>query len=244
MITGSRTHRCAARTDTHDKVHCYACTGLGQEIERPACGVPLGETMDPYTLFYACKSPRLSSMCFSKTHLWLALAAPCTCPALLLRRRRTTAFRPVRELWRLQRPQAGFRRRCAPTVAGPRCRFLLLGAWRHGCFPPLPTMLTRIRGRSCPPQKSSEKKECLRKENHRAKTTWQERRGARKGWWCRDQAEAGSGKIGGACTTSAQVGVAFTGGSPPAWCSGHAAAARARACSFATVPGESDGADM
>ena len=48
------------------------------------------------------------------------------------------------------------------------------------------------------------------------------RRGARKGWWCRDQAEAGSGKIGGACTTSAQVGVAFTGGSPPAWCSGHA----------------------
>ena len=222
MITGSRTHRCATRTDTHDKVHCCACTGLGQEIERPACGVPLGETMDPYTLFYACKSPRLSSMCFSKTHLWLALAAPCTCPALLLRRRRTTAFRPVRELWRLQRPQAGFRRRCAPTVAGPRCRFLLLGAWRHGCFPPLPTMLTRIRGRSCPPQKSSEKKECLRKENHRAKTTWQGRRGARKGWWCRDQAEAGSGKIGGACTTSAQVGAGFTGGPPPAWCSGHA----------------------
>ena len=217
MITGSRTHRCATRTDTHDKVHCCACTGLGQEIERPACGVPLGETMDPYTLFYACKSPRLSSMCFSKTHLWLALAAPCTCPALLLRRRRTTAFRPVRELWRLQRPQAGFRRRCAPTVAGPRCRFLLLGAWRHGCFPPLPTMLTRIRGRSCPPRRrnASERKTTAQKLRGR-------RRGARKGWWCRDQAEAGSGKIGGACTTSAQVGAAFTGGPPPAWCSGHA----------------------
>ena len=95
-----------------------------------------------------------------------------------------------------------------------------------------------------PKTNSSEKKECLRKENHRAKTTWQGRRGARKGWWCRDQAEAGSGKIGGACTTSAQVGVAFTGGSPPAWCSGHAAAARARACSFAAVQGGSDGADM
>ena len=236
MITGSRTHRCATRTDTHDKVHCYACTGLGQEIERPACGVPLGETMDPYTLFYACKSPRLSSMCFSKTHLWLALAAPCTCPALLLRRRRTTAFRPVRELWRLQRPQAGFRRRCAPTVAGPRCRFLLLGAWRHGCFPPLPTMLTRIWGAS--PQRSKS----FFLFRIRAKTTWEGSIGARKGG--ADQAEAGSGKIGGACTTSAQVGVAFTGGSPPAWCSGHAAAARARACSFAAVQGEADGADM
>ena len=239
MITGSRTHRCATRTDTHDKVHCCACTGLGQEIERPACGVPLGETMDPYTLFYACKSPRLSSMCFSKTHLWLALAAPCTCPALLLRRRRTTAFRPVRELWRLQRPQAGFRRRCAPTVAGPRCRFLLLGAWRHGCFPPLPTMLTRIRGRSCPPRRNASER----------KTTAQKLRG-------RPGEERGKG---GGAETRLKPGAARLAGRAPhlrRWvrrslaarhrpgAQAMPAAAQARACSFAAVQGESDGADM
>ena len=204
MITGSRMHRCATRTDTHDKVHCCACTGLGQEIERPACGVPLGETMDPYTLFYACKSPRLSSMCFSKTHLWLALAAPCTCPALLLRRRRTTAFRPVGELWRLQCPQAGFRRRCAPTVASPRCRFLLLGAWCHRSFRRSP-VITR-RGRSGRFQSCSK----------RAKTRRQSGEEGCEGRLHREQAEAGRGKIGGACTTFAQVRAAFTGGPPAA----------------------------
>ena len=237
MITGSRTHRCAARTDTHDKVHCYACTGLGQEIERPACGVPLGETMDPYTLFYACKSPRLSSMCFSKTHLWLALAAPCTCPALLLRRRRTTAFRPVRELWRLQRPQAGFRRRCAPTVAGPRCRFLLLGAWRHGCFPPLPTMLTRIRGRSCPPRKPPKGKPP--RKNYVAGG---EERG--KGGGAETRLKPGAARLAGRAPHLRRWVRRSLAARHRPGAQAMPAAARARACSFAAVQGESDGADM
>ena len=234
MITGSRTHRCATRTDTHDKVHCCACTGLGQEIERPACGVPLGETMDPYTLFYACKSPRLSSMCFSKTHLWLALAAPCTCPALLLRRRRTTAFRPVRELWRLQRPQAGFRRRCAPTVAGPRCRFLLLGAWRHGCFPPLPTMLTRIWGAS--PQRS--KILILFAQKQRG------REALERGRVVQTRLKPGAARLAGRAPHLRRWVRRSLAARHRPGAQAMPAAAQARACSFAAVQGESDGADM